>query len=125
MYIEYDYYFEKLDSTCIPENIFERSEFRARKIVDRVTQGRVKNMQLVPEAVKMLMVELVGLEASLCTGDESQRVISSFSNDGYSENYVAPLTEEQVKEKENQLILEYLSDEVDDNGVPLLYLGVD
>lgn len=131
MYIDFPYYYSKTfseiddPSDFIPSSLFDRSEFRARKIVDRVTQGRVKNMEKVPEAVKLLMVELVNLEVSRGTHYNSNQAVSSFSNDGYSETYVAPLTDEQVKEKEDRLILEYLSDEVDDNGVPLLYLGVD
>lgn len=131
MYIDFAYYYSNgIDPTSelsdyMPSTLFARSEFRARKIVDRVTQGRVKNMETVPEAVKLLMVELVNLEASRGTHYNSQQAVSSFSNDGYSETYVAPLTDEQVKEKEDRLILEYLSGEVDDNGVPLLYLGVD
>lgn len=131
MYIDHAYYYSKTfrpEDDCsdyIPDSVFCRSEFRARKIVDRVTQGRVKNMEKVPEAVKMLMVELVNLEASRCVHYNGKQAVSSFSNDGYSETYVAPLTDEQAKEKEDRLILEYLSDEVDDNGVPLLYLGVD
>ena len=34
-------------------------------------------------------------------------------------------TADRVKELETELILQYLSGEVDDNGTPLLYLGVD
>ena len=50
--------------------------------------------------------------------------VTSFSNDGYSETYADPLTRERVKEIECELISEYLSEETDDHGTPLLYLGV-
>ena len=50
--------------------------------------------------------------------------VKSFSNDGYSETYADPLTGEQVKELECELVSEYLSGETDDEGTPLLWLGV-
>ena len=109
----------------IDELTFRRLEFRARKIVDRLTQNRIQKMQEVPEAVKLLMVELIPLEFSLGAAVKDNQPVTSFSNDGYSETYAEPLTEEKLKEIEHKLFQEYLSGEKDDNGVPLLYLGVD
>lgn len=123
MYIDLTYY-QANGGREMTEAAFSRSEFRARKLVDRLTQGRVKSMTKVPEAVKRLMVELVSLEESQGAELTQQQAVTSFSNDGYSETYADPLTGERVKEIECDLISEYLSDEVDDNGVPLLYLGV-
>ena len=123
MYIELEYYVCN-SGRDMTEDAFSRNEFRARKLVDKLTQGRVKNMAQVPEAVKRLMVELVSLEQSQGAELTQQQAVTSFSNDGYSETYADPLTGERLKEIECDLILEYLSDEVDDNGVPLLYLGV-
>lgn len=104
---------------------FARNEFRARKMVDRVTQNRVTKMEEVPEAVKRLMVELITMEETQGAAVVENQAVTSFSNDGYSQTFADPLTTERVKEIENDLILEYLSGETDDNGVPLLYLGVD
>ena len=70
------------------------------------------------------MVELVGIEATQGAEQMQHQAVASFSNDGYSETYADPLTGERVKEIECNLISEYLSEEKDDNGVPLLYLGV-
>lgn len=123
MYIELEYYVCNSGSD-MTEDAFSRNEFRARKLVDKLTQGRVKKMAQVPEAVKRLMVELVSLEQNQGAELTQQQAVTSFSNDGYSETYADPLTGERLKEIECDLILEYLSDEVDDNGVPLLYLGV-
>ena len=123
MYIDLTYY-KTNGGREMTEAAFSRNEFRARKLVDRLTQGRVKNMAQVPETVKRLMVELVSLEESQGAELTQQQAVSSFSNDGYSETYADPLTGERVKGIECELISEYLSDETDDNGVPLLWLGV-
>lgn len=124
MYIDFDYY------VCHSEKVlddaaFTRCEFRARKLVDKLTQGRVQRMEQVPEAVKMLMLELITMEATQGAELLKNQLVTSFSNDGYSETYADPLTSERVKEIECELISEYLSEETDDNGIPLLYLGVD
>ena len=124
MYIDLAYYVNGGGKVNMDDAVFNRNEFRARKIVDRYTQGRVKNMADVPEAVKRLMVELVTLESTQGAEIAENQAVQSFSNDGYSETYADPLTAERVKEIEYELIMEYLSDEVDDNGTPLLFLGV-
>lgn len=123
MYIEISYYLAN-GGTEMDEAAFSRNEYRARKIVDRVTQNRVTKMQNVPEAVQRLMVELVTLEATQGAAALENQPVSSFSNDGYSETYAQPLTAETVKQLEMDLVVDYLAEETDDNGTPLLYLGV-
>lgn len=125
MYIDLTYYKLNGGKVDMTDAAFYRNEFRARKLVDQRTQGRVKSMTQVPEAVKRLMVELVTLEATQGAELTEHQAVSSFSNDGYSETYADPLTADRVKEIEIDLVEEYLSDEVDDNGTPLLFLGVD
>ena len=125
MYIDLTYYRQNGGKTDMDDAAFSRNEFRARKIVDRLTQNRVKNMQAVPETVKRLMVELVTLENTQGAEVTERKSVTSFSNDGYSETYADPLTGEQVKELECELVSEYLSGETDDAGIPLLWLGVD
>lgn len=124
MYIDYVYYLKNGGKDSMDDAAFSRNEFRARKLVDRLTQGRVKNMKAVPEAVKRLMVELVTMESTQGAEITERKSVTSFSNDGYSETYADPLTGEQVKEIECNLVSEYLSEETDDEGTPLLYLGV-
>ena len=125
MYIDVLFYESHGGKLNMTDAAFERCEFRARKIVDRLTQGRVKVMAEVPEAVQRLMVELVTLESTQGAEIAENQPVTSFSNDGYSETYADPLTVERVKEIEYGLIQEYLAGETDDNGTPLLYLGVD
>ena len=123
MYIEMGYYLEN-GGQEMDYAAFSRNEYRARKIVDRLTQNRVTKMQNVPEAVQRLMVELVTMEATQGAAALENQPVSSFSNDGYSETYAQPLTAETVKQLEMDLVVDYLAEETDDNGTPLLYLGV-
>ena len=124
MYIDLNYYLQNGGKVGMESAAFSRNEFRARKLVDRLTQSRVNNMAAVPEAVKRLMVELVTLESTQGAEVTVERCVTSFSNDGYSETYADPLTGEQVKEIACDLVSQYLSGETDDDGTPLLYLGV-
>lgn len=124
MYIDLEYYKQNGGDASVTDAAFVRSEFRVRKIVDRLTQSRIQKMQVIPEAVKRLMVELVTLESAQGAAVLENHAVISFSNDGYSETYADPLTGERVKEIESELVTEYLSGETDDNGIPLLWLGV-
>lgn len=123
MYIDRTYY-KANGGTEMDDAAFSRNEYRARKIVDRLTQNRVTKMAQVPEAVQRLMVELVTMEATQGAAALDNQPVSSFSNDGYSETYAQPLTAETVKQMEMDLVVDYLAEETDDNGTPLLYLGV-
>lgn len=124
MYIDLIYYRENGGKVDMNDATFNRVAFRAEKLLDRYTQSRVRCMKEVPEAVKRLMVELITIEDTQGAAIQENQAVSSFSNDGYSETYAEPLTAEQVKKIENDLILTYLLGEHDDNGVPLLWLGV-
>lgn len=125
MYIDLPYYKSNGGKADMTDAAFIRNEFRARKLVDKLTQGRVKGMPETPEAVKRLMVELVSLEAAQGAEIVENPAVQSYSNDGYSETFADPLTEERVKQIEHELIMEYLSEETDQNGIPLLWLGVE
>jgi predicted phage-related endonuclease len=124
VYIDLTYYLQNGGKEGMTDAVFARNEYRARKLVDKLTQGRIKTMAEIPEAVKRLMVELVSFEATQGAELTEHQAVISFSNDGYSETFADPLTVERVKEIECELISEYLSDETDDEGTPLLYLGV-
>lgn len=125
MYIDIAYYKANGGKADMTDAAFSRNEFRAGKLVDKLTQGRVKGMPETPEAVKRLMVELVSLEATQGAEIVENQAVQSFSNDGYSETYAEPLTGERLKQIECDLISEYLSGETDENGTPLLWLGVE
>lgn len=123
MYIDLSYYMDN-GGERVTDAAFARHEFRARMLLDRYTSGRIRKMEEVPESVKRLMVELVSLETTQGANVKENQAVSAFSNDGYSETIADPLTPEKVKEIEVELINEYLSNERDASGVPLLFLGV-
>ena len=108
------------------EAAFTRLEYMAEKKIDRYTQGRVKAMGEVPEAVQRCMVEIINaMSVADPTKTASEVPLSGFSNDGYSESYAEPMTADRLESNLHGLIVDYLSTETDDNGTPLLWLGVD
>lgn len=124
MHLTYEEYSEMGGTAA--EAAFPRLEYMARKRIDRYTQNRVKAMQEVPEAVKRCIVELVNaMGVTDPTKTASNAPLSGFSNDGYSESYAEPLTAETQENNLYGVIRSMLSGEYDDNGTPLLWLGVD
>ena len=124
MYLDYETYVS-MGGTA-DNAAFPRLEYMAEKRIDRYTQGRVKAMEAIPEAVQRCMAELVnGMAAADPTRTASTAPLSGFSNDGYSESYAGPMTAGSLEASLYGLILDYLSTQADDNGTPLLWLGVD
>ena len=104
---------------------FAPLELRCRKRIDYLTASRVQRMREVPQAVRLCMVSLIGMESKV--GIEAQAenpVVTSFSTDGYSESYGNAYTEESASGAMDRLVFTSLYGELDDFGVPLLYLGV-
>ena len=109
-----------------PESAYPRLEYKARKLIDEYTFGRLINMQTIPEAVKRLMFELIGMIGNQDISEEGYGgVVESEGNDGYSLKMAAGtvLTADQSAEKMASLIETYLWDEKTASGVPLLYCG--
>ena len=108
------------------ETAFLMLEFRARKRIDRQTFDRVQNMAEVPEAVKLCMMSLMTIDSKV--GVEAQvenPVVTSFNTDGYSESYGKALSAEDADSSMSASIRSMLWGERDDNGVPLLYRGLE
>lgn len=109
----------------LPETSFSLLEFKSRKRIDYVTDSRVQNMAEVPEAVKLCMMCLISLENSVGVQAQAEKpVVTSFSTDGYSESYGKALGVAAADKSMNVTVREYLYGETDDEGVPLLYRGV-
>ena len=124
MYIDYLTYADMGGNAV--EAAFPRLEYLAEKKVDRYTQNRVQAMRTVPESVQRCMVELINaMDKSDPTETASAAPLSGFSNDGYSESYAEPMTAQRLENGLYGLICDFLAAESDDNGTPLLYLGVD
>lgn len=80
-YLTYDEYKEYGGTAS--EQDFTMLEFRARKRIDRLTASRVQRMAKVPEAVKLCMMSLIGIDSK--AGAEAQvdkPVVTSFNTDG-------------------------------------------
>ena len=118
MYLNYWEYMER--GGTLEEAAFSRFAFGAEQTIRKATFGRVDKMQEVPESVKWLTLELVDMAAQAAENAN----LSSEKVGEWSKSYEV-VTEAERQEKENALIRSYLTAETDDNGVPLLYLGVD
>lgn len=119
MYLSYDKYREW--GGTLEETAFSRFAFGAEQTVRRATFGRVDRMREIPESVKRLVFELVGMAEQ--AAQENANVTSEKVGE-WSKSYEVE-TEADRQAKTNTLIRSYLTAESDDNGVPLLYLGVD
>lgn len=98
---------------------FPLLEFKARKMIDSYTQGRVSKMATIPDDVKNCMFELIGkISTEQQYGDG---MITSESSGSYSYS-VDVNTASQSK---IGTIKTYLSGVTDDNGIYLLYAGVE
>ena len=121
-YEEYEHYGGELT-----ESAFILQEFQARKIIDRLTDNRVRDhMETVSDAVKMTMKALIDMNAAVgISAQATNPQATSFSNDGYSETYGNAIKAEDAERRMMQLAKVMLHGERDDRGVLLLYLGVD
>lgn len=123
-YLSYDEYTERGGTREQAE--FALAEFKAEKRIDYLTDSRVKAMETVPEAVKLCIMALMAMESRVGTEAQvSNPVVTSFTNDGYSESYGKALGAEDAEKSMNNLVKSYLYGETDDNDVPLLYRGLD
>ena len=109
----------------LPLPAFTLLELRCRKRIDLLTASRVQNMGAVPEAVKLCMMSLIGIEGVYPIRFNVIPVVTSFSTDGYSESYGKAMGAQDAVQSMNAVIGTSLYGEVDDDGVPLLYRGTD
>lgn len=108
------------------ESAFGRLEYKARMLVDEYTFGRLKDAESVPEEVKRLIFELVGMLGNMdVSGEGYTDVAESESNDGYSIKMAegTVLTAAESMQQMSMLIETYLANETTAAGVPLLYCG--
>ena len=114
MYLNYNEY--KNIGGELSETAFNRYIIRAECYLDRETFGRVKDLKPVPDAVRYCIRDITDMMSA-----QSGNNVSSWSNDGVSVSYN---TNEEQARAFHSVLSEYLSDEVDKNGTPLLYRGV-
>jgi len=121
MYIDKSYY-TTAGYPTIDDALFNRLNIKAQAKVDRATQQRISTMATIPTMVKNCICEIISL---LNKKEADANAVQSFSNDGYSESYAEPLTNDAVDNAVGVILLDYLSGVTDDNGTPLLWLGID
>ena len=102
---------------------FSRNIDRACGIIDNATHNRIECMAEVPQRAKALCRDLVEYFAE---NFGSSRQISNHSQSAggvsESESFVIRSIEERAGEIDD-MVKDYLLNEVDDNGTPLLYRG--
>lgn len=117
MYLTYEEYQDMIgDEGGYNRADFLRLEILAESRIREQTQGRIDKMAAVPECVKNLVFVL------LPDVELYDRDVTSVSNDGYSESYK---DNAQTESLILSTITSCLSGCTDDNGVPLLYRGLD
>lgn len=125
-YLTYSEY-QAYGGSAVTQQQFQTAEFKARKRIDYLTDSRVQDMENVPEAVKLCMTSIINADAaSGADALASSPLVASFTTDGYSESYGSAAEQQAAMNNAlNKQIKEMLYGELDDNGTPLLYRGLD
>lgn len=120
IYLTYDEYTEiggTLDLTA-----FNRNIDRACGIIDNATHNRIEGMAEVPQRAKALCRDLVGYLVE----NNGVKIVTSKSQSAggvsESESYATKTADDVCGDIQN-IIYDYLGNEKDDNGTPLLYRG--
>ena len=122
-YLTYEEY-KSLGGT-LGEMPFNILELKARQIINERTQNRLKNIEGIPQEVKICVYDLIQIINKYNNSNNSTSSnISSENIDGYSVSYKSgtELTEEQKKQY-NDIMETDLYGVIVDN-TPILYLGV-
>lgn len=100
-YIEY----QNLGGSAIGEMPFNLLEFESRKQIDSRTQGRLKNVDNIPQDVKLCDFHLIEKIKSYAESTKSiGGNVASETTDGYSISYItANQIQEIVKSKNSEL----------------------
>lgn len=99
----------------LSDTAFSVFGFEAEAKIKLATHGRITDS----EAVKMCIVRICDI---LSKADISKDKVKSWSNDGVSET-AADISLADYESQVRKIIHEYLANEVDRDGVSLLYLG--
>ena len=106
----------------MPFNILE---LKAQQIINERTQNRLKNIEKIPQEVKICVYDLINtMNKYNLSNNSTSSNISSENTDGYSVTYKSgtELTEEQKKQYDDVMETDLYGVIVD--NTPILYLGV-
>lgn len=124
-YLTYDEY--KALGGSLDQTPFNLLEYEARRIIDSRTLQRLKEINLIPQEVKMCMFSLINTINGYANQSQTSKNISSESVGSYSVSYI---TGNQIQETINSknaeltdIVLTYLTGVIV-NGEHVVYLGV-
>lgn len=122
-YLTYEEY-KSLGGT-LGEMPFNILELKARQIINERTQNRLKDVEKIPQEVKICVYDLIQtINKYNNSNNSTSSNISSENTDGYSVTYKSgtELTEEQKKQYDDVMETDLYGVIVD--NTPILYLGV-
>ena len=122
-YLTYEEY-KSLGGT-LGEMPFNILELKARQIINGRTQNRLKDVEKIPQEVKICVYDLIQtINKYNNSNNSTSSNISSENIDGYSVSYKSgtELTEEQKKQYDDVMETDLYGVIVD--NTPILYLGV-
>ena len=122
-YLTYEEY-KSLGGT-LGEMPFNILELKARQVINERTQNRLKNIEEMPQEVKICVYDLINtMNKYNLSNNSTSSNISSENTDGYSVTYKSgtELTEEQKKQYDDVMETDLYGVIVD--NTPILYLGV-
>jgi hypothetical protein len=99
------------------DTAFTLSEYKARMFIDKLTHNRLHSFEIIPEAVKNCMIELINISQS----EQGGKVISSESSGSYSVSFDVA----NISTAKHDLVKTYLGGITDSNGVYITYAGVE
>ena len=122
-YLTYEEY-KSLGGT-LGEMPFNILELKAQQIINERTQNRLKNIEKIPQEVKICVYDLINtMNKYNLSNNSTSSNVSSENTDGYSVTYKSgtELTEEQKKQYDDVMETDLYGVIVD--NTPILYLGV-
>lgn len=122
-YLTYEEY-KSLGGT-LGEMPFNILELKARQIINERTQNRLKNIEEIPQEVKICVYDLINtMNKYNLSNNSTSSNISSENTDGYSATYKSgtEMTAEQKAQFEDIMFTDLYGVIV--NGEAILYLGV-
>ena len=121
-YLSYEEY-KSLGGT-LGEMPFNILELKARQVINERTQNRLKNIEEIPQEVKICVYDLINTMNKYNLSDNSTSSnVSSENTDGYSVTYKSgtEMTTEQKAQLEDVMLTDLYGVVV--NGEAILYLG--
>ena len=103
---------------------FNLLEFEVRRMIDRRTQNRLKNVEEIPQEVKLCEFRMINKLKSYNNALERVSGVSSENIDGYSVSYTNGSEVLTNKTSEMESIMEDYLMNVVVNGTHIMYLGV-